>query len=165
MIATNNRIDRTGDMPDALAASRQLRQVVCFTLGEQTYGIGIEAVREIRAWSPTTALPSAPDFVRGVINLRGTIVPILDLRARFSQGRTEPTKSHVVIVTQIGEQVVGVLVDSVSDIVKVAAADIRDVPAIGGGKATETLDGLVSVHGRMIALISAERILPPTVLH
>lgn len=152
-------------MPDAPAASRQLRQVVCFTLGEQTYGIGIEAVREIRAWSPATSLPSAPDFVRGVIDLRGTIVPILDLKARFSQGRTEPTKSHVVIVTQIGEQVVGVLVDSVSDIVKVAAADIRDVPAIGGGKAAETLDGLVSVNERMIALISAERILPPVVLH
>lgn len=144
--------------PQAAAEAAQSLQVVCFTIGEQTYGIGIEAVREIRAWSATTALPSTPDFVRGVINLRGTIVPILDLRARFGQGQTEPSKAHVVIVVQVGQRLVGMLVDTVSDIVKVAGADVREVPDIGGAAAKECLDGLIAVDEQMIALISAERV-------
>lgn len=141
------------------------RQIVCFTIGEQSFGIDIGAVREIRAWSAPTALPNSPGFVRGVINLRGTIVPILDLRARFNQGQTEPTKAHVVIVVQVAQRLVGMLVDSVSDIAKVAKKDVREVPDFGGAEAKECLDGLITVDERMIALISAERIFLPIVHH
>lgn len=145
--------------------SRQWRQIVCFTIGPQSFGIAIGTVREIRAWSAPTALPNAPGFVRGVINLRGTIVPILDLRARFNQGQTEPTKAHVVIVVQVGQRLAGMLVDAVSDIVKVTADEIREVPDIGGAETRECLDGLIAAEGRMIALVSAERILSPVVDH
>lgn len=145
--------------------TRSMLQVVCFTIGEQTYGIGIETVREIRAWSTTTLLPNTPDFVRGVINLRGTIVPILDLRARFGQGQTETTKVHVVVVIQVGQRLVGMLVDTVSDIVKVPSDEVKEVPDIGGAEAKECLDGLIAVDEQMIALVSAERILAPVAEH
>lgn len=140
-------------------------QIVCFTIGEQTYGIGIDAVREIRAWSATTTLPNTPDFVRGVVNLRGTIVPILDLRARFGQGRTDPSKAHVVIVIQVAQRLVGMLVDTVSDIVKVSTGQVKEVPDVGGTAAKECLDGLIAVDDQMIALVSAERILAPVAEH
>jgi purine-binding chemotaxis protein CheW len=141
------------------------RQLVCFTLGAETYGIDIRSVREIRAWSPTTPLPNAAAFVRGVINLRGTVVPILDLRARFGRGKTEPTKVHVVIVVAIESRVVGILVDTVSDILTVAETEIRPVPEIGGTEAQECLDGLVTQGEQMIALVAAERIVAPLSVH
>lgn len=151
--------------PPATADSTRLRQVVCFTVGGQTYGIGIEAVREIRAWTATTALPRAPDFVRGVVNLRGAIVPILDLRACFGQGQTEPNKAHVVIVIQIAERPVGMLVEAVSDIVKVPAESVKPVPDMSGSATRLCLDGLIAVNERMIPLVSAERILAPVAGH
>lgn len=143
----------------------QTRQLVCFTIGEETYGIDIRAVREIRAWSATTLLPNAPDFVRGVINLRGTVVPILDLRARFGRGQTEPTKVHVVIVVSIESRVVGILVDTVSDILAVAETEIRPVPEIGGADVQEYLDGLITQGDQMIALVAADRIVAPVAVH
>jgi purine-binding chemotaxis protein CheW len=143
----------------------QTRQLVCFTIGDETYGIDIRAVREIRAWSATTLLPNAPDFVRGVINLRGTVVPILDLRARFGRGQTEPTKVHVVIVVSIESRVVGILVDTVSDILAVAETDIRSVPEIGGADVQEYLDGLITQGDQMIALVAADRIVAPVAVH
>lgn len=142
----------------AAGQGERKRQVVCFTIGAQNFGIDIGAVREIRAWSTPTALPHAPEFVRGVINLRGTIVPIIDLRARFALGQTEPSKAHVVIIVQVGQQIAGLLVDTVTDIAKVTAADVRDVPDIGGTAAKECLAGLIASGDRMIALVSAERI-------
>lgn len=141
------------------------RKVVCFTVGDQRYGIDIDLVREIRAWSAPTALPNTPDFVRGVINLRGMVVPILDLRARFGQGPTEPTKAHVVIVVLIGARLAGILVDTVSDIVRVAESEVREVPEIGGANARECLDGLITVDEQLVALVSAERIAAPVAAH
>jgi purine-binding chemotaxis protein CheW len=145
--------------------SVQTRQLVCFTIGDEIYGIEIRTVREIRAWSATTSLPNAPDFVRGVTNLRGTVVPILDLRARFGRGQTEPTKAHVVIVIAIESRVVGILVDTVSDILTVAETEIRPVPEIGGAEAQEYLDGLVTQGDQMIALVAADRIVAPISVH
>ncbi|MEO8883696.1 MAG: chemotaxis protein CheW, partial [Devosia sp.] len=89
-------------------------QLIAFSIGEQTYGVEITTVREIRAWSGATPLPNTRDYVRGVINLRGTIVPIFDLRARFGDGLTSPTKNHVVVVMSAGNKWVGMLVDAVS---------------------------------------------------
>lgn len=167
MTATNKSANPATDTYGHWEAgdSAHALQIVCFTIGEQTYGIGIEAVREIRAWSATTSLPNAPDFVRGVVNLRGTIVPILDLRARFGQGQTDPGKAHVVIVIQVGQRLVGLLVDTVSDIARVPSGDVKEVPDIGGGAAKKCLDGLIAVEEQMIALISAERILAPVAEH
>jgi len=140
-------------------------QVVCFTIGEESYGIDIRQVREIRAWSATTSLPNTPEFVMGVINLRGTIVPILDLRARFGRGQSEPTKAHVVVIVAIDERVIGMLVDAVSDIATVPEDEIRPVPEIGGSDAAECLNGLATVNDQLIALVSVERITAPITVH
>ena len=105
-------------MMDAFGYWRRLRrrarpttqnavQLIAFSIGEQTYGVEITTVREIRAWNGATPLPNTREFVRGVINLRGTIVPIFDLRARFGEGQTAPTKNHVVVVMSVGEKWVG----------------------------------------------------------
>jgi len=135
----------------ALAAANTL-QLIAFSIGEQTYGVEITTVREIRAWNGATPLPNTREFVRGVINLRGTIVPIFDLRARFGEGVTSPTKNHVVVVMSVGDKWVGILVDAVSDILTVSKDEIHNVPE-GNSIDTELLNGIVTHDSRMVGLI------------
>ena len=127
-------------------------QLIAFSIGEQTYGAEITTVREIRAWNGATPLPNTREYVRGVINLRGTIVPIFDLRARFGDGQTSPTKNHVVVVMSVGDKWVGILVDAVSDILTVSKEDIHNVPE-GNSVDTELLNGIVTHDSRMVGLI------------
>lgn len=136
----------------ASVAGANSMQLIAFSIGEQTYGVEITTVREIRAWNGATPLPNTREFVRGVINLRGTIVPIFDLRARFGEGVTSPTKNHVVVVMSVGEKWVGILVDAVSDILTVAKTDIHNVPE-GNSIDTELLNGIVTHESRMVGLI------------
>jgi purine-binding chemotaxis protein CheW len=135
------------------------RQFISFTLGREEYGVDIMSIREIKAWTPATPLPEAPAHVRGVIDLRGTIVPIVDLRARFHSGTTEPTPTHVIIVVAIGELMVGLLADAVADIVTVASEDIQPVPDIDHSTRQFYLAGLVTVEGRMVVLLDLDRLL------
>ncbi len=147
----------TSDSP--AAGSSGASQIITCTLGEAEYGIDIMAVREIKGWSATTAIPQSPGWIRGVINLRGVIVPILDLRARFGQAPTEPTPMHVVVIIQTGTRTAGLLVDAVSDIVAVAPGDIRPVPEIGAEGAERLLSGLVPLERGMVALVSLDELL------
>src|SRR6476661_7582664 len=107
-------------------------QVLTFTLGAETYGVDILRVQEIRGWSPVTRIPQAPAHVLGVLNLRGSIVPIVDMRMRFSLDRAEYTPLTVIIVLSVeshaGRRDIGVVVDGVSDVIDVAAADIKPAP-------------------------------------
>lgn len=132
-------------------------QLIAFSIAEQVYGVEITTVREIRAWNGATALPNTREFVRGVINLRGTIVPIFDLRARFGQVKTEPTKNHVVVVLAVGEKWIGILVDAVSDILTVSNDDIHGVPE-GNQQDSEMLEGIVTHDNRMVGLINLDAI-------
>lgn len=140
-------------------------QLIAFAVGNETYGVEITAVREIRAWSGVTALPNTAPFVRGVINLRGTIVPVIDLRARFGQGLAEPGKTHVVIVLAIGNRWVGVLVDAVSDILTVTRTDIHAVPDITESGEASLLQGIVTHHDRMVSLVKIEKLLAGAVVN
>src|SRR5271157_1593518 len=103
-------------------------QLISFAIGDDQYGVDIMAVREIKGWTEITHLPKQPDYVRGVLNLRGIIVPIIDLRCRFGQGVTEATPMHIVIIVQIGPRQVGLLADRVLDIVSQDASQIQPVP-------------------------------------
>ena len=134
-------------------------QYVTCTLGDAEYGIDILSVREIKGWSETTALPHAPAWVRGVINLRGTIVPILDLRARFGLGLTATTAMHVVVIIQTATRMAGLLVDSVSDIIAVAAEEVRAVPEIGTSVPERLLAGLIPREGGMVSIVSLDKLL------
>ena len=140
-------------------------QFVCFAIGDDQYGVDIMAVREIKGLSGITHLPKQPDYVRGVLNLRGSIVPIVDLRCRFGQGLTDTTPLHIVIIVQIDGQQVGLIGDRVLDIVSVDATQIQKVPRTGHGPTTEFLSGLVTHDGVMIALIDLPHLLPTQEKH
>jgi purine-binding chemotaxis protein CheW len=116
-------------------------------------------VREIKGWSSITHLPKQPDHVRGVLNLRGAIVPIIDLRCQFGQGPTEMTPLHIVIIVQIDGRQVGLIGDRVLDIISVDANQIQPVPRTGKGASSEFLSGLVSTENNMIALVDLRNLL------
>jgi purine-binding chemotaxis protein CheW len=136
-----------------------LAEFISFAIGNDQYGVDIMAVREIKEWSNVTHLPKQPEYVRGVLNLRGVMVPIVDLRCRFGEGLTEPTPTHIIIIVQIDERQVGLLADRVLDIVSFETAKIQPVPRTAQGEAFDFLSGLVTVEGTMIALIDLPNIL------
>ena len=145
-----------GAASDAVTGANQF---ISFAIGEDQYGVDIMAVREIKGWTAITPLPGQPEYVRGVLNLRGVIVPIVDLRCRFGQGLTEATPLHIVIVVQIEGRTVGLLGDRVLDIVSLDAAEIKPVPRIAQSKKQRFLSGLVTNEDGMIALIDLSNLL------
>ena len=138
------------------------RQFLTFTIKGEEYGIDIMDVREIKGWHEATRLPNTPLFTRGVINLRGLIIPIFDLQARFSGKLTEATPSHVVIIMNIdtvhGSRNIGVLVDSVSDILTVAPDEIRPAPELSSAASADFITGLISLEERMVVLLEIREI-------
>jgi purine-binding chemotaxis protein CheW len=135
-------------------------EYISFAIGEDQYGVEITAVREIKGWSGVTHLPKQPEYARGVLNLRGVIVPIIDLRCRFGQGATEATPTHVVIIVQIGDRLVGLLADDVRDIVSFETDKIQPVPRVARGSQADFLSGLATIEGGMIALVDLGNLLP-----
>ncbi len=139
------------------------RQVLTFVLGNETYGVDILRVQEIRGWTAVTKIPHAPAHVLGVLNLRGSIVPIVDLRMRFALERAEYTAITVIIVmsvvTPAGRRDFGVVVDGVSDVVDVNAAEVKPAPELGERGATEYLLGLVTIAERMVVLLDIDRLI------
>ncbi len=149
---------------DEGSAAEAASQYVAFRIGEQEYCVDIMSVREIRTWTGTTPLPNTADFVRGVINLRGIILPIIDLRARFGQGDTDPTKNHVVVIVAVGRRLVGLLVDAVLDILAVHQDEISAVPDTGGEEGNPYLDGLVTQNERMVAMIALDQLVEQAII-
>ena len=133
-------------------AAGGLRELISFRIGAQEFCVDIMAIREIRGWTAATALPQSPSFVRGVINLRGAVLPIVDLASRLGFESTEASDRNVIIVADIGGQVVGLLVDAVSDILTVDKGDIHPVPEGNTGD-NDLLTGIVTHDGRMLGLI------------
>jgi purine-binding chemotaxis protein CheW len=153
----SNTSDSHASAYEKAGADENSHQFMTFALGEEEYGIDIMMVREIKGWTDTTTIPNAPSHVRGVINLRGIVVPIFDLRVRFGMGRTDATKMHVVIIVSIESRTVGLLVDAVSDIIAVNQEAIRPVPEMGLPSDDNFLAGLVTSSGdRMVTLVSLQ---------
>lgn len=133
-------------------------QLVAFKVNGHDYAVDIMEVQEIKAWSDVSSLPNMPPYVRGVLNLRGNIVPIFDLRCRFGQGPTDATRLHVVIILIVGGRTIGILVDAVSDILKAPTALLRDLPDQGEGREAY-ISSLLTIDSRMIALLDPARLL------
>ncbi|MGE4431795.1 MAG: chemotaxis protein CheW [Sphingobium sp.] len=129
------------------------RQLITFRLGEQSFGLDIMAIREIRAWSPATRLPHVPAYVAGVVNLRGTVLPVIDLAARLGWEPANPTDRHVIIVAQVGQQLRGLIVDAVSDIVTAQADEMQPAPATGADAVVPHLEGLLAMEDRMVMVL------------
>jgi purine-binding chemotaxis protein CheW len=157
--STSGTVQASWGSEEAEAASADLIQFISFAIGDDHYGVDIMAVREIKGWTEITHLPKQPDYVRGVLNLRGVIVPIIDLRCRFGQGLTEATPLHVIIIVQIEQQLVGLLADRVSDIISVDPAKIRAVPKVAQSARLNFLSGIVAIDKAMIALIELSNLL------
>ncbi len=140
--------------------SNETRELISFRVGEQEYCVNIMAVREIRGWSPATTLPQSPAYMRGVINLRGAVLPIMDLAARLGMQTTEPNVRSVFIVVQADSRTVGLLVDAVSDILSITDEMCQPTPDIACENVRHFVKGIISIDGRMISEISLDRLLP-----
>ncbi|MGP0060108.1 MAG: chemotaxis protein CheW [Beijerinckiaceae bacterium] len=140
------------------------RELIAFRIGRQEFCVDIMSVREIRGWTPATPLPQSPSYVRGVINLRGAVLPIVDLSARLGYPPAEATARHVIMVVQVGRQshsqVVGLLVDAVSDILTVTDDVVQPTPDVASDMAKMFVRGVLAIEGRMISLIALDAVLP-----
>jgi purine-binding chemotaxis protein CheW len=134
-------------------------EFLTFTLGSEEYGIDILKVQEIRGYDAVTTIAGAPEFIKGVINLRGTIVPIVDMRIKFRLGQPEYNQFTVVIILNIGDRVVGMVVDGVSDVITLTQDQIRPAPDFGATIDTRYLLGLGTVDERMIILVDIEHLM------
>lgn len=147
--------EREGVSQKALA-----QQFLTFTVEKEEYGVDIMTVREIKGWTETTRLPNSQEYMRGVMNLRGLIIPIFDLRARFHMGITEATAKHVVIILAIEGRNIGILVDTVSDILDANADQIKPAPTSGSDTQinADYISGLISIEERMVVLLNVEHL-------
>lgn len=134
-------------------------EVIAFRVGKQEYCIDVMMVREIRGWTIATALPRAPRYIKGVINLRGAVLPIVDLAVRLGMPGVAPTARNVIIVVQILHRQIGILVDAVSDILMTSGNAIQPLPDINSDIAKNFLKGLLPMDGRMVSLIALDDVL------
>lgn len=144
------------------------KQMLTFVLGDETYGVDILRVQEIRGWQPVTRIPQSPRHVLGVLNLRGSIVPIVDLRMRLDFDSAEYTAVTVIIVMSIqsahGRRDVGVVVDAVSDVVNVPTHEVKPAPDLGSQVNTEYIQGLATIAERMVMLLDIDRLISADIM-
>jgi purine-binding chemotaxis protein CheW len=136
------------------------RELIAFRVGDQEFCVNVMSVREIRGWTPATAMPHSPSYMKGVINLRGAVLPIIDLSARLGMKPTEPTQRHVIIVAQVHRKVVGLLVDAVSDILTVSEDNVQPTPEIASELQRQFARGIMAIEKRLICLLELEAIFP-----
>jgi purine-binding chemotaxis protein CheW len=142
-------------------ADAKIHEIIAFRVGKQEFSINVTSVREIRGWTSATILPKAPRYIRGVINLRGAVLPIVDFAVRLGLPTAEPTARNVIIVVQIEQKQIGLLVDAVSDIITLDHNNIQPTPDVSSEAVSTFLRGLLPVDGRMISLVSLDNVLPP----
>ncbi len=136
------------------------REFVVFRVGEDEYCIEIRAVREIRRWSEATRLPRTPHYVKGVINLRGSVLPVVDFAARIGLGDTVPTSRHSTIIIEVGEHPLGLLVEMVTDILSAAEADLQPTPSLAGEETNDMVSGLILIGDRLLRIVDVARFAP-----
>ena len=138
-----------------------LRELVGFRVGDQDFCIDITSVLEIRGWTPVTPLPEAPAYMRGVVNLRGAILPIIDLAVLLGLPTSEPSARHAILVARCGGRTVGLLVEAVSEIVQIDGTTLQQTPEMGRSEGASLVAGIFAVDGGMISLLEMDNLLPP----
>ena len=146
-------------MNDNTARDAASGEYLSFTLGNEQYGVDILKVQEIRGYDQVTRVPDAPDYIKGVINLRGTIVPVIDLRLKLRLENASYDAFTVMIVLNVDQRVVGIVVDSVSDVIELAADQIRPTPEFGAAVDTRFINGIGTQDDRMLILLDIETLL------
>jgi purine-binding chemotaxis protein CheW len=142
-----------------VAMSDDAREYLTFTLGDEEYGIDILKVQEIRGYDAVTKIANSPAFIKGVINMRGVIVPIIDMRLKFNLGQVEYNQFTVVIILNIAGRVVGMVVDGVSDVIALSRSKISPAPEFGAVLDTDYIDGLATLEGRMVIMVDIEKLM------
>ena len=145
-------------MDDAASAALR-KEVLSFRLGTEEYCLDILSVQEIRGYDTVTSIANTPDFIKGVINLRGHIVPIVDLRIKFRLSEAKYDATTIVIILNLNKKMIGIVVDSVSDVIAVPQEDIREAPRFGSAINTEFISGMATVDGHMLIMVNIERLL------
>jgi purine-binding chemotaxis protein CheW len=141
------------------AATPETLQFLAFTLGDEEYGVDIQKVQELRGYDAVTRIANAPDFIKGVVNLRGIIVPIIDMRIKFQLGMPTYDQFTVVIILNIGHRTIGMVVDNVSDVLSLQPEEIKPAPEMGTAIDTDYLIGLGTLDSRMLILIDIDRLM------
>ncbi len=139
--------------------SSEDQQYLTFNLADEYYGVDILKVQEIKGYTTVTRIPNTPDYLKGVLNLRGTIVPIVDLRMKFGMGITEPTSFTVVVVVNVRNRVMGFLVDAVSDVLDLNAKNIQPPPELGSAVDINFVAGIGNANDRLVTLLDIDRVL------
>lgn len=147
------------DKSPAGAVSEDNREYLTFTLGDEEYGINILNVQEIRGYDAVTRIANSPDYIKGVINMRGIIVPIIDMRLKFQLGAVEYNQFTVVIILNIDDRVIGMVVDGVSDVVALKSGQIHPAPEFGSVMDTDYIDGLATLDQRMVIIVDIEKLM------
>lgn len=147
------------ELTEVLTRDDSQIEVITLVVKDVEFCLDIKVVREIRGWTPATPVPHAPPYVQGVINLRGAVMPVLDLAARLNLGVTEPTSRHVIVVAQCGDQLAGLLVDSVQETFYVSAAQLQAPPAVCEPEGVGIIDAILPLDGRMISRLVVERLI------
>ena len=142
------------------AARSGTRELIAFLIGTQEFCVDIMGVREIRVWTPATPVAHAPSFMCGVINLRGMVLPIIDLALRLGLPATVPSSRHAILVVEIGQQVVGLLVEGVSEILTIREDAVQPAPEVSSTMARDFVQGILALDGRLISLLGLDAVLP-----
>lgn len=149
--------------PPAEAAGQDLEQYLTFMLGGETFAIGILHIKEIIEYGQLTTVPMMPDFIRGVINLRGAVVPVIDLSSRFGGRRSEVTRRSCIVILELHveeeTQVIGVVVDAVNEVLEIAAGDIEPPPAFGTRIRTDFIAGMGKVQEKFVIILDVDNVL------
>ncbi|HKU65780.1 MAG TPA: chemotaxis protein CheW [Rhizomicrobium sp.] len=143
-----------------MADAPQDVRLITVRAGSQDFGIDMLAVREIRGWSEPTPLPQAPSYVRGMVQLRGVVIPVIDLGDRLGLGAAAPTAKSVLVVVERNGQLVGLLVDSVSDLVVLPQASLQPAPQLHGNPATAFVAATVALEGRILGALRLDSVIP-----
>ena len=159
MTVINTATAAAATPPGSVAALTSIREFLAFKLGAEEYGIDILRVQEIRSYEAPTRIANAPDFIKGVVNLRGVIVPIVDLRLKFKLERADYDSFTVVIVLNIGHRVVGMVVDGVSDVITLTPEQLRPVPEFNSAVDSDHLLAIGAIDERMLILVDIEKLM------
>ncbi|HQN50980.1 MAG TPA: chemotaxis protein CheW [Phenylobacterium sp.] len=145
-------------------SDENLLEMISFLVNGQAFCLDVSVIREIRGWTPATPLPMSPPEVRGVINLRGVIMPVVDLKARLDQGLTEPSSRHVIIVMQLGDRQAGLLVEAVQETFKISRSELQAPPSLSDPAVIGLVSSILSLGGRLVSVVDPYALLPDAAL-
>ena len=162
-VAQAKQVNKTPPVAASAAMQQDQQQYLTFMLGGETYAMGILAIKEIIEYGNITEVPRMPDFIRGVINLRGAVVPVIDLGARFGKRATDITRRTCIVIIEVangeGTQDIGVMVDAVNEVLEISASEIEPAPSFGANIRADFIDGMGKINGKFVIILNIHQVL------